>query len=95
GYSHPFGDDFHGLTNYIPMRYDRKTTLDAIEKVPLEVLHEFYMTGGKETLIGILEDLVKQGLDHVILWNATGMFDLEKTKQSYNVIKEILEYVKG
>ncbi|MHA3961899.1 MAG: LLM class flavin-dependent oxidoreductase [Candidatus Thorarchaeota archaeon SMTZ1-45] len=95
GYSHPFGDDFHGLTNYIPMRYDRKTTLDAIEKVPLEVLQEFYMTGDKETLIGILEDYVKQGLAHVILWNATGMFDLEKTRSSYKMIKEILEYVKG
>jgi phthiodiolone/phenolphthiodiolone dimycocerosates ketoreductase len=95
GYSHPFGDDFHWVTNYVPMRYDRKTTLDAIEKVPLEVLQEFYMAGDKETLIGILEDLVKQGLEHVILWNATGMFDLEKTKPSYNTIKEILAYVKG
>ena len=95
GYSHPFGDDFHWVTNYVPMRYDRKTTLDAIEKVPLELLQEFYMAGDKETLIGILEDLVKQGLEHVILWNATGMFDLEKTKPSYNTIKEILAYVKG
>ena len=77
------------------MRYNRKTTLDAIEKVPLEVLQEFYMTGNKETLIGILEDFVKQGLEHIILWNATGMFDLEKTKSSYNIIKEILTYVKG
>jgi phthiodiolone/phenolphthiodiolone dimycocerosates ketoreductase len=95
GYNHPFGDDFHSLTDYIPMRYDRKTTLDAINQVPLEVLQEFYMAGDTETVIGMLEDFAKQGLEHVILWNTTGMFDLEKTRSSYKMIKEILTYVKG
>ena len=95
GYDHPFGNNFHSLTDYVPMRYDRKTTLDAIEKVPQEVLQEFYLAGNKETMIKTLEDFTKQGLEHVILWNSTGMFDLEKTRSSYKMIKEILTYVKG
>jgi phthiodiolone/phenolphthiodiolone dimycocerosates ketoreductase len=95
GYSHPFGDDFHALTDYIPMRYDRKTTLDAIDKVPQEVLQEFYIAGGTETMIKQLEEFTRQGLEHVILWNVSGIMDLEKTRSSYKMIKEILAYVKG
>ena len=95
GYEHPFGEEFHSLTDYIPMRYDRKTTLEAVEKVPLEVMKEFYMVGGTEDLIAMLEDFGKQGLEHCILWNASGMFNLEKIKSSYKIMKEVIAYVKG
>lgn len=95
GYSHPFGEDFHSLTDYIPMRYNRETTLDAIEQVPQEVLQEFYMAGDADAIIGMLEAYAKQGLEHIILWNSTGMFDLEKTRSSYKIMKEVLAYVKG
>jgi phthiodiolone/phenolphthiodiolone dimycocerosates ketoreductase len=95
GYSHPCGDYFHSLTDYIPMRYDKATTMDAIEKVPQEILEDFYMTGDAESIIKQLEEYVLQGLDHIILWNATGMYDLSKTKSSYSVMKEVLAYVKG
>jgi phthiodiolone/phenolphthiodiolone dimycocerosates ketoreductase len=95
GYSHPFGEDFHSLTDYIPMRYDRETTLKAIEQVPVEVLKEFYMTGDSEIMIKKLEKYTRQGLEHIILWNSSGMFDLEKTRSSYKIMKEVLAYVKG
>jgi phthiodiolone/phenolphthiodiolone dimycocerosates ketoreductase len=95
GYDHPFGDKFHALTDYIPMQYDKDTTLKAIEAVPREVLENFYMIGDAEAMIKKLEKYCSQGLQHIILWNATGMFDLSKTKASYGVMKEILSYVKG
>jgi phthiodiolone/phenolphthiodiolone dimycocerosates ketoreductase len=95
GYDHPFGDGFHSLTNYIPMRHSRDETLAAIDQVPEDVLRAFYMMGNADEMIKQLEDYVSQGLQHVILWNATGMFDLEKTRSSYGIMKEILQYVKG
>jgi phthiodiolone/phenolphthiodiolone dimycocerosates ketoreductase len=95
GYDHPFGDTFHALTDYIPMRHDKDTTLKAIEEVPREVLENFYMIGDTEAMIKRLEKYCSQGLQHIIMWNATGMFDLSKTKPSYGVMKEILSYVKG
>ncbi|MHA1862472.1 MAG: LLM class flavin-dependent oxidoreductase [Candidatus Thorarchaeota archaeon] len=95
GYSHPFGDDFHSLTDYIPMRYGKAQVMDAIAEVPKEILEDFYMTGDAESIIKQLEEYVLQGLDHIILWNATGMYDLSKTKSSYSVMKEVLAYVKG
>lgn len=95
GYNHPFGEGFHSLTDYIPMRYDKETTMNAINQVPQEILNDFYMTGDAESIIKQLEEYVLQGLDHMILWNATGMYDLSKTKSSYSVMKEVLAYVKG
>jgi phthiodiolone/phenolphthiodiolone dimycocerosates ketoreductase len=95
GYDHPFGENFYSLRDYIPMRHDRETTLKAIEQVPMEVLDEFYMSGDSETMIRLLEEYVREGLQHIILWNVTGMFDLERVRSSYKVLKEVLAYVKG
>ena len=95
GYDHPFGDSFHSLTDYVPMRYDRKTTLDAMEKVPLKVLQDFYMVGGTEAMIKKLEEFARQGLEHIVMWNASGMMDLEKVRSSYKIMKEVIAYVKG
>ena len=77
------------------MRYDRETTLKAIEQVPTEVLDEFYMSGDSETIIKLLEEYTSEGLQHIILWNVTGMFDLGRVRSSYKVLKEVLAYVKG
>ncbi|MHA1882282.1 MAG: hypothetical protein ACTSUO_04475, partial [Candidatus Thorarchaeota archaeon] len=67
----------------------------AMEQVPEEVLREFYMIGDAESIIKMLERYAERGLDHIILWNSTGMFDLEKTKSSYKIMKEVLQHVKG
>ena len=95
GHTHPFGEDFHSLTDFIPMRHDRESTLEAINQVPEEVLREFYMIGDADTIIEMLEAYVREGLEHIILWNSTGMFNLEKTRPSYKIMKEVLAYVKG
>lgn len=95
GYDHPFGEGFHSLTDYVPMRFDKETTMNAINQVPQEILNDFYMTGNSESIIKQLEEYVLQGLDHIILWNATGMYDLSKTRSSFSVMKEVLAYVKG
>jgi len=95
GYSHPLGDDFYSLRDYIPQELDRETALRAIEQVPMDILKEFYLYGSAEDIISALEDYQEQGLEHIILWNSTGMFDLERTKNSYSILKEVLSYVKG
>jgi len=94
GHTHPFGDDFYSLRDFIPMEFDRATFLDAMDAVPDEVLREFYHMGDAEAVIRELEEYVRAGLQHIIVWNATGMFDLEKVRSSYRVLKEVLSYVK-
>ncbi|UCE11334.1 MAG: LLM class flavin-dependent oxidoreductase [Candidatus Thorarchaeota archaeon] len=95
GHEHPFGEEFYALRDYVPMRFDRSTVLDAIEQVPDQITRKFFMSGDSETIIQKLEDYAKAGLDHIIIWNATGMFDLEKTRDSFRIMKEVLAYVKG
>ncbi len=95
GYDHPFGEDFYSLRDYVPMRYPRERVLAAIDCVPDDILREFYMLGDAESIIKKLEEYVDVGLNHMILWNSTGMFDLEKTRDSFKVMKEVLAYVKG
>ncbi len=95
GFEHPFGKDFYSLRDYIPMRYDRETTLKAMDQVPDDILREFYMLGDAESIIKQLEKYVEVGLEHIVLWNVTGMFDLEKTRGSFKIMKEVLAYVKG
>jgi phthiodiolone/phenolphthiodiolone dimycocerosates ketoreductase len=94
GYEHPFGNDFYSLRDYIPMRYSREETLAAIDQVPSEVLREFYMCGDADSIIKSLEEYVREGLNHIILWNSTGMFELDRARTSFKVLKQILEYVK-
>ena len=72
-----------------------KTVVDAIDKVPDDVLREFYMLGNAESIIKRLEQYEKVGLNHMILWNSTGMFDLEKTRDSFKIMKDVLKYIKG
>ncbi|MBD3404873.1 MAG: LLM class flavin-dependent oxidoreductase [Candidatus Lokiarchaeota archaeon] len=95
GFEHPFGDNFYSLRDYIPMNYDRETVLNALGQVPREILQEFYIMGDKEAIIKRMEEYTRKGLEHAILWNATGMFDLEKTRTSYRIMKEVLQYVRG
>ncbi|MDF1540946.1 MAG: LLM class flavin-dependent oxidoreductase [Candidatus Thorarchaeota archaeon] len=95
GFEHPFGEDFYSLRDYIPMRHDRETTLKAMEHVPDEILREFYMLGDAEAIIKQLEKYTEVGLEHIVLWNVTAMMDLEKSRASYKIMKEVLLYVKG
>jgi len=95
GFEHPFGENFYSLRDYVPMRYDRETTLKAMDQVPDEILREFYMLGDAEAIIKQLEKYTEVGLEHIVLWNVTGMMDLEKTRGSYKILKEVLAYVKG
>jgi len=95
GFTHPFGDDFYPLRDYVPMDISREAALHAIDQVPDKVLREFYMSGNADAIVGMLEEYARQGLQHIIMWNGTGMFDLEKTRSSYKVMKDVLAFVKG
>ncbi len=95
GHTHPFGEDFYSLRDYVPMRMERKVILDALNSVPEDVLYDFYSVGDAETVIKQLEAYARAGLKHMIIWNATGMFDLNKARSSNKILKEVLRYVKG
>ena len=95
GYSHPLGEKFYPLTDYIPAWYSREEILKAIEKVPKEVVEDYFIWGTVEDVIEKLDKYRKVGAQTVVLWNFTFFPDSSKVKSSYSCIDEIVEYYKS
>jgi len=93
-FTHPLGG-MNILTDFVPTRYGREEILRAIEQVPPEITHEFYVHGNTDDILKTMLEYKRAGLKHIILGNMTSTFDPEKTRSSYGLMKDILDFVKG
>jgi len=94
GVQHPFGENFYGLLELVPTRYDRKMMLDALEKVPAKLCEDHTLHGTPDEVIGQIEKYAKIGLKHVAIFNITFFLDIRKMKSSFGCMKKILTYFK-
>jgi len=95
GTHHPLGEDFYGLLDYIPTRYNREEILDALEKIPRKVCEDYYLYGTPDEVIGEIEKFAKVGMKHIVLSNMTFFFDVSKLRSSFNCMKKVVEYFKS
>jgi phthiodiolone/phenolphthiodiolone dimycocerosates ketoreductase len=95
GAIHPFGEDFYGLLEYIPTEYDKKTILDAIDKIPSKMCDDNTLHGTPDDIISKIEDYAKVGLQHIVIYNTTYLADITKIKSSFGLLKKVLAYFKG
>lgn len=95
GMSHPLGDDFYGLLEYIPSTYDRETMVKALNAIPRKVCDDAFLHGTPEEIIHRIEEYAKAGLKHIVLYNMTYACDLKKVKSSFGCLKKVLDYFKG
>ncbi|MFX0133204.1 MAG: LLM class flavin-dependent oxidoreductase [Candidatus Hodarchaeota archaeon] len=95
GCTHPLGENFYGLRDYIPSQYDRKSVLEVIEKVPTQLCLDSYLNGTPDEIINKIEKYAKIGLKHIVLFNITYYCDSSKIKSSFNGMKKVLNYFKG
>lgn len=95
GISHPLGENYKGLFDFIPTRIDRKTALEAIEKIPKKMCEDIFLYGTPDEIIGKIEEYAKVGLKHIVIQNATIFSDIKKIKTSFNCLKKVLNYFKG
>ncbi len=95
GVQHPFGENYYGLLEFIPTRYDRKTMLEALEKVPTKLCEDNFLHGTPDEVIGIIEKYTEIGLKHVVINNMTFFLDIRKIRSSFKCLKKILTYFKG
>jgi phthiodiolone/phenolphthiodiolone dimycocerosates ketoreductase len=65
GLTHPFGDDFGGFVDFIPINYDRKTLDDALAAVPLDALSQALVWGTPEMVAERLKDYARAGARQV------------------------------
>ncbi|TFG03257.1 MAG: LLM class flavin-dependent oxidoreductase, partial [Promethearchaeota archaeon] len=94
GVSHPLGEHFYGLLDYIPTKYDRKTILDALNKIPRKMCDDYLFHGTPDEIIEKIEGYAKIGLKHVVLYNTTYLADSTKIKSSFKCMQEVLNYFK-
>ncbi|MBS7636828.1 LLM class flavin-dependent oxidoreductase [Candidatus Bathyarchaeota archaeon] len=92
GYEHPLGRNFYPLTDYVPARYSRREALEAIEKVPFEVVQESFVWGNVEDVIDTLDKYRKHGAQTAVFWNFTFLGDATKLKSSYSCLDKIVNY---
>ena len=74
GAVHPLGDDFNGLTDFVPERYDKATLDKAIAAVPVDVLrHGPLPYGTPDQALRRLCAFGEAGMRHVILAPVSGL----------------------
>ncbi len=91
GYKHPFGK-FYGLLDYIPTKYTKEQILDAVRKVPDEVMRIAYVAGTVEEVVEQFDRYAKLGVEHIVIWNLTYFGDVSKIKSSYYLIDEVMKH---
>jgi phthiodiolone/phenolphthiodiolone dimycocerosates ketoreductase len=94
GSSHPFGDNYQGMLEYIPSKYDKETLMKAYEKVPQELVRDIFFSGTPDEIIKKIEDYARIGLKHAIILNFTNTCDITKAGSSYTCLKKVMDYFK-
>jgi phthiodiolone/phenolphthiodiolone dimycocerosates ketoreductase len=95
GVNHPLGEDHYGLLDYIPTNYDRETMVKALDSIPSKLCDETFLHGTPDEVISRIEEYIKKGLKHIILYNITYACDINKIKSSFGCVKKVLDYFKS
>ncbi len=74
GSTHPFGERFNPLVDFVPDHYDRRTMDDAIAAVPQAVLTDGpLLWGTPEQITAKLRTFAEAGMRHVVLAPVSGL----------------------
>ncbi len=73
GATHPFGEGFRGLVDFVPSAYSHTELEEAIAAVPVELVAEQMYWGSPHRVAAALQALGEVGLQHVVLAPASGL----------------------
>jgi phthiodiolone/phenolphthiodiolone dimycocerosates ketoreductase len=88
GASHPMGDGFHGLSEYIPSGITREHALDMIDRIPFELVHDYIAHGSPDDMIEKMTPYVESGATSVVLHNMAFLADPGHARKAFNLIAE-------
>jgi phthiodiolone/phenolphthiodiolone dimycocerosates ketoreductase len=66
GFSHPFGEEYKGIQDFLPENYDRAFLDDAIANVPTEMSNAGLFWGTPKEVAAQLRPFVDAGMRHVV-----------------------------
>jgi phthiodiolone/phenolphthiodiolone dimycocerosates ketoreductase len=90
GAEHPLGDGFHGLTSYIPAGMAKEEALDAIQRIPFDLVHEYFMHGTPADVVQQMRPYVDAGSSVQIILNMGVLADRSPVHSS-RLYSEVVE----
>jgi phthiodiolone/phenolphthiodiolone dimycocerosates ketoreductase len=89
GYTHPLGEGFGGMIDFVPHHYERSELLAAIEKVPVDLLADSITWGTVDDVETAIRDLGETGLQHVVLSPAAGLVSRQDLLYNLRAIRTL------
>jgi phthiodiolone/phenolphthiodiolone dimycocerosates ketoreductase len=89
GYTHPLGEGFYGIRDFIPAHYGKDEILKALDSIPEDMVHDYTVHGTPDELVALVRSYEAVGLEHVVLWNQTFLGDPTKVAESFHLLDEV------
>ncbi|MCA1832366.1 MAG: LLM class flavin-dependent oxidoreductase [Actinomycetota bacterium] len=83
GGTHPFGEGFRGILDFVPTRMKREDVMEAMEKVPWDVIHALFPHGTPDDVAEKTQAYVHAGLRHAVFENVTAVGRPQKALSSF------------
>ncbi len=94
GGSHPFGEDFKGILDFVPTRYARDEVFSAMDKVPWDVVHALFPHGTPDEVAAKTQAYVQAGLRHAVFENVTAVGRPQKALSSFTALTKTLRILR-
>jgi phthiodiolone/phenolphthiodiolone dimycocerosates ketoreductase len=94
GASHPLGNGFRGVVDWVPSRLDPDEIREHMKAVPFGVLHGSFDHGTPEQLATRIESYAAVGLRHVVLRNVGPLIDPRRALPSFRDVGRIIRLLR-
>lgn len=91
GFEHPLGQDFSGLTSYIPAGMPKDEALAAIGRIPFELAHEYFLHGTPADVVDQMRPYVDVGATVQIMLNLGVLADPSAVVRSSRLFTEVVQ----
>lgn len=95
GGAHPFGESFRGILDFVPTRMKRDDVLDAMEKVPWEIIHALFPHGTPEQVAEKTQAYVRAGMRHAVFENVTAVGRPQKALSSFAALARTVRILRS
>lgn len=86
GGSHPFGETFRGILDFVPTRLHPDEVSAAMEKVPWEMVHALHPHGTPDQMAEYVRGFERVGLRHVVFSNILAVGKPQKALSSFTAL---------
>lgn len=95
GGSHPFGETFRGILDFIPTQRSPEEMMEAMEKVPWDAIHALFPHGTPDEVAEKTQAYVQAGLRHAVFENVTAIGRPQKALSSFAALVRTLRILRS